>query len=257
MSARLQQAFWSRVAGGDLVQLFALLPDVSFFAKDLRGRFTALNRLGCEFCGVTSEADAIGRTDREFFGRRRADEYARDDAEVVRTGIPIVNRIESAPARQGSPRLVMTTKVPLRDRAGRVIGVAGMSRRVEQLRERPGGVEPVARVIERMHERYGENLSSRAWARIAGMSPSHFDRLFRRLVETSPRQYFLRVRIEAACRRLAETHDPIAAVAVACGFHDHAHFTRTFRRIMDQTPSQYRAAHHSPGSAARRPGRRP
>lgn len=237
------------------MQLFALLPDVSFFAKDRRGRFTALNRLGCEFCGVTSEADAVGRTDREFFGRRRADEYARDDAEVIRTGIPIINRIESAPARQGTPRLVMTTKVPLHDRAGCVIGVAGISRRIEQLRERPGGVEPVARVIERMHERYGENLSSRDWARIAGMSPSTFDRLFRQLVETSPRQYFLRVRVEAACRRLAETHDPIATVAVACGFHDHAHFTRTFRRIMGQTPSQYRAAHHSPGSPARRPCR--
>ncbi len=231
------------------MQLFALLSDVSFFVKDRRGRFIALNRLGCEFCGVAHEADAVGRTDHDFFGRRRADEYARDDAEVIRTGRPIINRIESAPARQGSPRLVMTTKVPLHDQAGRVIGLAGVSRRVEQLRERPGGVEPVARVVERMHERYGENLSSHAWARIAGMSPSHFDRLFRRLVDTSPRQYFLRVRVEAACRRLAETHDPIATVAVTCGFHDHAHFTRTFRRIMGQTPSQYRAAHQSPGSA--------
>jgi PAS domain S-box-containing protein len=246
MTARLQQGFWTQVAGGELVQLFALLPDVSFFAKDRRGRFVALNRLGCEFCGVTTEREALGRTDRDFFGRRRADDYARDDAEVIRTGRPVVNRIESAPARQGSPRLVMTTKIPLRDRSGRVIGVAGVSRRLEQVSERPSAVEPVARVIERMHARCGENLSSREWARIAGVSLSHFDRMFRRMVETSPRQYFLRVRVEAACRRLAETHKPIAAIAVECGFHDHAHFTRSFRRIMKQTPSDYRAAHQSP-----------
>lgn len=252
MAARVQQVFWSRVAGGDLVRLFELMPDVSFFAKDRRGRFVALNRLGCEFCGVTTEAEALGKTDREFFGSRRAADYARDDAAVMRSGLPIVNRIESAPEREGSPRLVMTTKVPLRDRAGRIVGVAGVTRRLEQVRERPGAVAPLARVIERMHDRPDDDLSSRDFARIAGMSSSHFDRVFRQMLETSPRQYFLRVRVEAACRRLAESHDTIAAIALASGFHDHAHFTRSFRRIMGLTPSAYRVAHQSPRPAPRR-----
>lgn len=252
MAERLQQGFWRRVAGADLVQLFAVLPDVSFFAKDRQGRFMALNQLGCEFCGVAREADALGRTDHDFFSRRRADEYARADAAVMRSGRPVINRIESAPARQGSPRLVMTTKVPLHDRAGRVVGVAGISRRVEQLRERPSVIEPIARVIDRMHARPGDSPSSRDWAAIAGMSLSHFDRVFRQMVEDSPRQYFLRVRIEAACRRLAETHAPIAAIAVDCGFHDHAHFTRSFRRMLGLTPSEYRSAHQSPGPTSRR-----
>lgn len=249
MAARVQQAFWSRVSGGGLVRLFELLPDVSFFAKDVRGRFVALNRLGCEFCGVATEAEALGKTDREIFGARLAAEYARDDAAVMRSGRPIVNRIESAPAREGSPRLVMTTKVPLCDRRGRVVGVAGVTRRLEQIRERPGVVAPLARVIERMHDRPGDDFSSRDFARIAGMSSSHFGRVFRRMLETSPRQYFLRVRVEAACRRLAETHDTIAAIALDSGFHDHAHFTRSFRRIMGLTPSAYRVAHQSPRPA--------
>ncbi|NBT12199.1 MAG: AraC family transcriptional regulator [Planctomycetia bacterium] len=252
MGARVRQAFWGQVAGGDVARLFDLLPDVSFFAKDRHGRFVALNRLGCEFCGVATEADALGKTDRDFFGQRRAAEYARDDAAVIRSGRPIVNRIESAPEREGSPRLVMTTKVPLCDRAGRVVGIAGVTRRLEQVRERPGTVAPLARVIARMHARPDEDRSSREWARIAGMSLSHFDRVFRRMLQTSPRQYFLRVRVEAACRRLAESHDTIAVIALACGFHDHAHFTRSFRRIMGLTPSAYRVAHQSPRPAARR-----
>lgn len=252
MNSRLRQAFWSRVAAADVVRLFELLPDVSLFVKDRRGRFMALNPLGCEFCGVAREADAIGRTDHDFFGRRRADDYVRDDAEVIRTGRPVVNRVESAPARFASPRLVMTTKIPLRDRRGRVIGVVGMSRRIEQMGERPGEVDPLARAISRMHAGIGESLSTRDLARLAGMSVSHFDRLFRRLVDTSPRQYFLRVRLEAACRRLAETHDTIAAIAVACGFHDHAHFTRSFRRLLGTTPSAYRAAHRSPARSRER-----
>jgi PAS domain-containing protein len=47
-------------------QLFDLLPDVSFFVKDRQGRFMALNRKGCEYCGVASEAAAIGMTDHDF-----------------------------------------------------------------------------------------------------------------------------------------------------------------------------------------------
>ena len=249
MSTRLTQSFWGRVAGGDLRQLFDLMPDVSFFAKDRRGRYTAVNRLGCEFCGVAREADVLGKTDRDFFPRRRADEYARDDAAVIRTGRPVVNRIESAPAKEGSPHVVMTTKIPLRDRAGRVIGLAGFSRRLEQMRERPAGTAVLAAVVERMHARSAENLTSRALARIAGVSVSHFDRTFRKAFDTSPRQYLLRIRVESACRRLAETDESIAAIAVACGFHDHAHFTRSFRRIMADTPSAYRAAHQAPAAA--------
>lgn len=248
MKGRVRQAFWSRIAAAEVVRLLELLPDVSFFVKDRRGRFMALNPLGCELCGVDDEAAAIGRTDHDFFGRRRADEYARSDAEVIRSGRPVVNRIESAPARPGSPRLVMTTKIPLQDRHGRVIGVAGISRRIEEVRERPSAVEPLARVIQRMHAGIGESLPTAQLARIAGMSVSHFERLFRRLVASSPRQYFLRVRLEAACRRLAETHDTIAAIAVASGFHDHAHFSRSFRRVFGTTPSAYRAAHQAPCS---------
>jgi PAS domain S-box-containing protein len=241
-----RQVFWRRVAGGDLVRLFELMPDVSFFAKDKQGRFVAVNRLGCEFCGVAGEAEAIGRTDSDFFSRRRAEAYARDDAEVIRTGRPVVNRIESTPSRGGSPRLVMTTKIALRDHRGRTIGVAGVSRRLEQIRERPGEAEPLARVLDRMHADTSTPLTNRDFARLAGMSPSHFDRLFRRLLGDSPRQYVLRIRIEAACRHLAETHTPLAAIAVDCGFHDHAHFTRTFRRLMGTTPSAYRLTHQSP-----------
>ena len=252
MAKRFQQAFWRRVAGGDLVQLFDLMPDVSFFAKDRRGRFTAINRLGCEFCGVTRESDALGKTDFDFFPRRRAAEYTRDDAAVMRAGRPVVNRIESAPAKEGSPHMVLTTKLPLRDRSGRVIGIAGFSRRLEQLRERPVEAAPLAAVVERMHARFAENLTSDELANVMGVSVSHFDRTFRRAFETSPRQYLIRIRIEAACRRLAETTESLAAIALGCGFHDHAHFTRSFRNVMGTTPSAYRAAHKSPAAAAPR-----
>jgi AraC-like DNA-binding protein len=258
MAGRFRQAqrpvasFWRRVASEDLVRLFDLLPDMSFFAKDQRGRFVALNRLACDFCGVADAAAALGKCDRDFFDDRRSGDYAHDDGTIFRTGRAVVGRIESAPERRGSPRLVVTTKVPLRDRSGRVVGVAGVSRRIERVRERPSEFAPLAGVIERMHEAYGGQPSSREWAALAGMSVSHFDRTFRRTFGTSPRQYFLKVRVDAACRRLAETRASVAAVALACGFYDHAHFTRSFRRIMGMTPTAYRTARQSPARSLHR-----
>ncbi|RLS54862.1 MAG: AraC family transcriptional regulator [Planctomycetota bacterium] len=246
MDTHSQQAFLTRVSGAQLIGLFHLMPDVSFFIKDRKGRFVALNRRGCEFCGVASEREALGKTDRDFFPRRRADEYIRDDRAVMSTGQPIINRVESAPESEGSARLVMTNKIPLRGKQGQVIGLAGFSRLTDQVRERPEAVERFAAVMQRIHSHPDEEFTSRDLARVAGLSVSQFDRTFRQCFGTSPRQYLLRVRIEAACQLLAQTGKTIAAIAAETGFHDHAHLTRTFQGVMNTTPSVYRREHQSP-----------
>ncbi len=252
MKARYQQSFLRRVSGSQLVPLLGLMPDISFFIKDGKGRFVALNQRGCEFCGVPSERDAIGKTDLDFFPKRRAEEYMRDDREVMQSGLPIINRVESAPEAEGSPRLVMTSKIPLRDEKGRVIGIAGFSRLTEQVRERPEAIKKFGQVMEYIHSRPHETISSLDLARMMDLSVSQFDRTFRKCFGTSPRQYLLRVRVESACRRLAQTNEPIAAIALEAGFHDHAHLARCFRQIMGLSPSEYRREHQRPSLDRRR-----
>lgn len=246
MDARKQQAFVRRIAGTQLLRLFDLLPDVSFFLKDREGRFVALNRRGCEYCGVKSEREAWGKTDHDFFPRRRADEYRRDDKAVMNSGEPILNRMESAPEAEGSPRLVITSKIPLRDSEGHVIGLAGFSRQSDQLQEVSASTERLRKVIGQIHQHPEEQVSSRDLASRVGLSVSQFDRTFRRALGVSPRQYLLRVRIEAACRQLAQTNDAVSQIAHRYGFHDHAHFTRSFRQVMGTTPSNYRKDHQTP-----------
>ena len=235
-----QQAFLARADATALIALFNRLGDVSFFLKDRQGRFMALNQRGCDYCGVASEADAIGKTDRDFFPRSRADDYMRDDATVMASGEPLIERIESAPESEASPRLVLTAKVPVRDRNGRVIGIAGISRAMEQLRPQREQLAQLDRVIAHVHANLMNPLSSAALAAIAKLSVSQFERTFRHAFGTSPRQHILRLRIEAACRHLTESDDAIATIALVCGFADHAHFTRSFSRHMKMTPTQYR-----------------
>ncbi len=241
-----QIAFVRRVAAGQLVALFDLLPDVCFFIKDANCRFVGLNPRGCEYCGVASGRDAMGLTDHDFFPRSRADAYLRDDRTVLRTGRPIINRIESAPEEAGSTRMVVTTKIPLRNRAGRIIGLAGFSREVARVKERPWGSARLEKVLTHLHDRHQEKHSTAHLAGIMGQSASQFERIFRQKLGTSPRQYLLRVRVESACRKLADSELTLATIAQECGFYDHAHFTRSFRKVMNTTPSEYRNEHQRP-----------
>ncbi|MEM7143630.1 MAG: AraC family transcriptional regulator [Verrucomicrobiota bacterium] len=243
-SAQLQRDFFRRLAPSDqIVRLFDLLPEVSFFIKDYEGRFMALSLNKFEHCGVVQEQDAVGKTDHDFFSAQRADAYRADDLEVMETGKPIVNRMEAAPETLGSPRLVVTSKVPLRDAKGEVIGIAGFSRPIERLGGDPELSDGMSRVIEHVHREYGDALTSAQLAKMAGLSVSQFERRFRQAFGTSPRQYLLRIRVEAAARRLAETEQTVSEIALDCGFADHAHFSRRFRKIMQVTPTAYRATH--------------
>ena len=243
-NTRFREAFFSRLQPSQqTLGLFDLLPDLSFFVKDRQGRFVALNRRGCEYCGVVSEDEAIGKTDHDFFPKSRADEYRSDDQSVMRTGEAIVNRIESAPEEAGSPRLVTTSKIPLRDKRNRVIGVAGFSRQIERMQF--GSADAMADVVEYMHVHFSENSATADLAKMSGLSVSHFERRFRLAFGSSPRQYLIRVRIENATRMLRETEKNITEVAQSCGFYDHAHFSRSFHRIMNMSPSAYRKRHVS------------
>lgn len=241
-----QQSFLRRTRGAEFIRLFDLLPDVSFFIKDRAGCFMALNRRGCDYCGVKREREAVGKTDHDFFPRQRAAAYMKDDEAVMATGRAIVNRVESAPEAEGSPHLVMTSKVPLRDVHGTIIGVAGFSRQLEKVRSSSSGEARFAKVIEYMHRQSAETPKRGELARMAGLSQSQFDRGFRQAFGTSARQYLLRVRVETSCRRLADTEGTVATVAQETGFFDHAHFTRCFRQTMGVTPSEYRRLQRVP-----------
>jgi AraC family transcriptional activator of mar-sox-rob regulon len=77
-------------------------------------------------------------------------------------------------------------------------------------------------------------------AKTARLSRSLFTRTFRRQTGMSLMEFVLVARIRDAMRHLAETHEPVAAVAFECGFRNVGHFHRTFRRLVHMTPRQYR-----------------
>ena len=224
--------------------LLNLLPDVAFFMKDRESRFIMNNQRACEVCGVDSEEETIGKTDSDFFPPEQARVYLDSDSKVMESGKAMINALEPSPGKASTSRLIVCSKVPVHDRMSNVIGLAGIYRVVDGLRDAPKTHGHLSKAVEIMHERFAESLNTPDLAKEAGLSPSQFDRQFRRVFRTTPREYLLRVRVHVACRMLAESSDAtISEIATQVGFYDHSHFSRIFRRIMGITPGEYRKRH--------------
>ena len=100
---------------------------VAFYVKDLAGRKTLVNRVELDYVGATSEAEVLGKTDYDLFPPEQAAVYHANDQEIIRTGQSIINREGSLTKPDGSVIHTMGSIVPVRDAAGHVSGVAGIT----------------------------------------------------------------------------------------------------------------------------------
>ncbi len=117
-----------------LETLMDTIPDSIYF-KDRKSRFTRINGYAATRFGVGDPIHAIGRTDFDFFTDEHASQAFRDEQEIVRTGLPLVNVEEKETKTDGSIRWVSTTKMPLRDTQGTIVGTFGVSRDITQRKE--------------------------------------------------------------------------------------------------------------------------
>jgi diguanylate cyclase (GGDEF)-like protein/PAS domain S-box-containing protein len=109
-----------------LQALLENLPDKIYF-KDRDSRFMAMSREVATQVGLEPRK-LLGKTDFDVFTGEHAEQAFRDEQEIIRTGMALVNFEEKETLPSGAVRWVSSTKMPLRDRAGRIIGTFGLSR---------------------------------------------------------------------------------------------------------------------------------
>jgi PAS domain S-box-containing protein len=107
--------------------LMETLPDSIYF-KDAASHFIRANRAMAQRFGAADPAELTGKTDADFFTAEHAGQALANEQEIIRTGRPLVGVEEKETWPDGRETWVSTTKVPLRDRHGRVVGTFGISR---------------------------------------------------------------------------------------------------------------------------------
>src|SRR5256885_1102426 len=106
-------------------ELFDYLKDVLFWIKDKKGIFRWVNTTLMVHMGKSSRDQIIGRTDFDLFEPYLANQYQMDDAQVLR-GRAITSRVEMIVFHH-TPRWIVTSKLPVRNASGRIVGTAGVA----------------------------------------------------------------------------------------------------------------------------------
>jgi PAS domain S-box-containing protein len=110
-----------------LTSLMDTIPDAIYF-KDQFSRFVRVNQAVARRFGVGCPSEILGKTDFDLFAVEHARKAYEDEQEIVRSGRPVVNKEEKETWPDGRISWVSTTKLPLRDPSGAVVGTFGISR---------------------------------------------------------------------------------------------------------------------------------
>lgn len=110
------------------------LPDAIYF-KDRAGRFLRCSSSLAKGLGQSNSADLIGRMDADFFPPEFAEQARIDEDELLRGARTIVTKEEQPQWADGTRSHVLTTKIPLRDSSGQIIGTFGISRDISVLKQ--------------------------------------------------------------------------------------------------------------------------
>jgi PAS domain S-box-containing protein len=153
----------SELAGGnalavDTRMLFEAMldniPDRIYF-KDLQSRFLKINKALADRLGLSNPDDAIGKTDFDFNAPEMAREFFTDEQSMLQTGEPLINKIERKMLPNGETAWTSTTKVPLRNREGAVVGIVGINRDITDLKAAEQKIETINRELREASRQAG------------------------------------------------------------------------------------------------------
>lgn len=208
-----------------MVDLMDELSSTMFCAKDVTGRYVLVNRV---FVGRTNERSrraVLGKRATDLFVPQLAERYDQQDAEVLRTGRPLRNELELIRRLGGTPGWFLTSKLPVHDGAGHLVGLVSVSQDLREDDADDASMDSMARLVAGIEERLGQALTVADLAALAGCTPAVLDRRVRRVFSLSPRQLVLRARVDRAAELLVGSDSPIAEIAVVTGFYDQPAFT--------------------------------
>jgi PAS domain S-box-containing protein len=107
------------------------IPDC-IYVKDTQSRFVLCNQYAAKLAKADNPYAMIGTSDRDYIRTELAEQYFSDEQEILRTGKSIINKEEIGRDTKDDVVWILTTKVPLRDKTGAIVGLVGIGRDITQ-----------------------------------------------------------------------------------------------------------------------------
>src|SRR6516225_10959165 len=125
----------------DLLHAFLEHVPHNVYFKDLESRFVRISRSLATHFGLSDPGEAINKTDFDIFSKEHAEQAFADEQQIIRTGQPIVEKEEKETWPDGRESWALTTKLPLVDAKGIVVGTMGISRDITERKRMEREVE--------------------------------------------------------------------------------------------------------------------
>jgi PAS domain S-box-containing protein len=117
-------------------------PDSIYF-KDIQSRFLKVSESQARFFELKSVDELVGKSDFDFFAEEHARPAFEDEQEIIRTGRPLIGKVEKEILKSGQESWALTSKMPLRDKDGQIIGTFGISKDITVIKETEAKLEQV------------------------------------------------------------------------------------------------------------------
>jgi PAS domain S-box-containing protein len=145
---------------------------IHIYVKDTESRFLLSNICHSHYWGQDNPGTLLGQTDFDFYQPAMAQNFRADDRQVFITGQPIINREEKSMGADGVPRYFLTTKVPLSDRDGNIIGLVGTGSDITALKQAEQSLRLSSQRLQILHEIDQAILAAQSPQAIAGAALS-------------------------------------------------------------------------------------
>jgi PAS domain S-box-containing protein len=123
------------------------IPDY-IYVKDPESRFLLVNKISASSRGIVSPDAFVGKTDFDFLPHEFAEQFYADDQKVIKSGQPLINKEEqNIYPETGAIRWFSTTKVPLQNNQGEIVGLVGISRDITGHKQTEARIEHINAIL--------------------------------------------------------------------------------------------------------------
>ncbi len=237
----LQKEFFEQISEPLICEpLFDNLSDLVFFIKNEHGQYVMVNHALARRCGKSEKAELIGKWPDEVYPSPLGAEYRSQDQHILEGGKPILNQLEMQISSSLDLCWCITTKVPLRNAQGKIMGLAGISRDLEMQGSKNKDLEGIAETISYIKKNYNKPLLIDELAKKANLSSYQYEQRMQKIFKITAGQFIQKTRIEMALWQLRESDMTILDIALDCGYADQSAFSRQFKKTIGLSPAQYR-----------------